>query len=349
MITDLGKMYEGKGEIVFSTDQISHLVATMAQRSVLYEVTASPKPGLVDRFNAGAHKDMDFYTFMDSSTTLYKGFFDCAKLGIAFGIESAQAGRYASMAGMNVFWDESLCLCQLMDAIRKPGLEAEKRMFEMTRGVNTHKGIIFSLGICSAAVGYLEGKRLAKADNTKDSHSKSDGLGLYEMEQICEVVKLMTGHLVHTDFEKLEGKTELTYGEKLYVKYGMLGIRGEVASGFETISKTSFETLRAYKEGTLKNYNQETLTINELLLEVLLRIMCESEDSNVITRGGLEGLAFVKEASRSFIELGGMSQYGATNQLSTLDTTFTARGVSPGGSADLLSVAVFLAMNEGIL
>ena len=44
-------------------NEFSIYISKVAIKSLLYEVTASPKPGLVDRFNSGAHRDMDIFTF----------------------------------------------------------------------------------------------------------------------------------------------------------------------------------------------------------------------------------------------------------------------------------------------
>ena len=49
-------------------------VSNIAIKSILFEVSASPKPGLVDRYNSGAHKDMDFFTF-DKLLIVSKRFF----------------------------------------------------------------------------------------------------------------------------------------------------------------------------------------------------------------------------------------------------------------------------------
>ena len=51
-------------------------IATCATRALLYEVSVTPKPGLVDRLGNGAHSDMDFFTFIDSATTLSPYFRD---------------------------------------------------------------------------------------------------------------------------------------------------------------------------------------------------------------------------------------------------------------------------------
>lgn len=294
----------------------AHQIASMAQRAVLYEVTATPKPGLVDRNDSGAHQDMDFYTFMDSSVSLYKGFFDCAMAGLSF--------------------DES-DLSQLMDQIRRPGMACEAHMFRATKGINTHKGIIFSLGIACAATGYLKRPIIAPVG----SKGKAQTL---TMEKICKTVSQMTGHLVAKDFKDIAAKDvkTLTYGEKQYLHYGFTGIRGEVASGFATIQRETFKTLRTWKK-------KEVLKHNELSLELLLRLMQSAEDTNLINRGGIDGLVFAKRHAKAFVDAGGMTQEDAFEQLERLNLLFCDHRLSPGGSADLLSVALFLAMNEGIL
>src|SRR5699024_6679000 len=101
-------------------------ISSMSIKSILYEVAATPKTGLVDRKNSGAHKDMDFFTFINSSSVLGSYFYNCTKAGIEF-----KGNDYRD----------------LLKDIRPIGMEAEKDMFKATNNINTHKGIIFSQGI----------------------------------------------------------------------------------------------------------------------------------------------------------------------------------------------------------
>ncbi len=112
-------------------------IGRTAVRALLYEVSATPKPGLVDRYNSGAHSDMDFFTFLDSATVLYPYFFRCAQVGM----ENCQRNPRT--------WIESL---------RVQGILAEKQMLDATNGVNTHKGAIYSLGSICVAAGILSGR-----------------------------------------------------------------------------------------------------------------------------------------------------------------------------------------------
>ena len=56
-------------------------IATLATKALLYEVSISPKAGLVSRLSNGSHKDMNFYTFIDSSLALYNYFLNCFDYG----------------------------------------------------------------------------------------------------------------------------------------------------------------------------------------------------------------------------------------------------------------------------
>ncbi|MCQ2398101.1 MAG: triphosphoribosyl-dephospho-CoA synthase CitG [Sphaerochaetaceae bacterium] len=109
----------------------SDKVAGYAVKALLYEVAVTPKPGLVDRNNCGSHSDMNFYTFLGSSVSLFPYF----KKAYIIGLESS---------------NEKQCFRKL----RKAGIEAEQTMFFETDGINTHKGAVFSLGLFCCACGF---------------------------------------------------------------------------------------------------------------------------------------------------------------------------------------------------
>ncbi|AKA72022.1 triphosphoribosyl-dephospho-CoA synthase CitG [Clostridium scatologenes] len=287
-------------------NEFAHYIASLAQRSILYEVSTTPKPGLVDRENTGSHKDMDFFTFMASSSALYNGFYECAFEGISF---------------------NELDSTKLMNNLRTPGIKCEKAMFEATKGVNTHKGIIFSLGVLCAAVGNLYRK------NRKEK---------FFIEEICDEVKNIAKDLTVKDFKAINEKNNLTHGERLFKEYGFKGIRGEVEGGFKTIQNQAIPIIRKWcKSGQL--------SINDLFLQVLMSIMTESEDTNVVIRGGIESLIYTKKVSKDFIKCGGMNQIDARKKLEIMNMEFVKKNISPGGSADLLAVSIFLGFIEGII
>lgn len=109
--------------------------ARSACRALLYEVSVTPKPGLVDRDNCGSHSDMDIYTFFDSISGLYPYFARCLRIGRE---------------------TRGLPPARTLEALRTPGKLAENAMLMATAGVNTHKGAIFTLGVLCGALGRLD-------------------------------------------------------------------------------------------------------------------------------------------------------------------------------------------------
>lgn len=100
----------------------------MAENALLAEVHFTPKPGLVDEANNGAHRDMDVPLFERSAHALRPCFVEFVRLGI----------QGASPA-----------------ALQQAGVRAEQAMFAATGGVNTHKGAIYSGALLLHAAGRL--------------------------------------------------------------------------------------------------------------------------------------------------------------------------------------------------
>lgn len=127
------KRSESRGDI----RSVPRLVSAAALRALLYEVATSPKPGLVDRWNNGAHTDMDFFTFIDSGLSLQPYFEQFVQIGIDHWTEPEK---------------------DVFSLLQQVGRQAEKAMLSATGGVNTHRGAIFSLGLLCGAIGRLEGR-----------------------------------------------------------------------------------------------------------------------------------------------------------------------------------------------
>lgn len=291
--------------------QWANQLAVFAQQSVLYEAILFPKPGLVDSMDKGSHKDMDIFTFMDSSSSLYEGFYQYAKAGIT--------------------WENSLK--KLFEHIRPIGVELEKQMLRETKGINTHKGIIFSMGIFLAATGYLLKNKIEQNEDFPTLTKK-------ETDNIFAIIKEMTCNLVLNDFKDLNLKKYLTNGEKLYLEYGFAGIRGEAEKGYPCIQRLTLPLLRR---------QNKMYTLSDSLLEILFSLMSSIEDSNVVHRGGIKALEFVKEKAAEFMDNGGLNQENALKKIEEMNQLFILKNISPGGSADLLIITIFLGKLEKLV
>lgn len=118
---------------------LPYIIAHLATQALQAELDTTPKPGLVDKDNNGAHRDMDYALMQRSIDTLHPYFVKLALLGSADALPSHTA-------------------------IRDAGIEAEKAMLAATNGVNTHKGALFSMGLAVVAAAHEERKIAANEE-----------------------------------------------------------------------------------------------------------------------------------------------------------------------------------------
>lgn len=287
----------------------STYVANLSIKSMLYEVSATPKPGLVDRNNSGAHKDMDFFTFLNSTSVLHSYFFNCTRAGARFNKE-----------------DYSI----LLKSIRPIGINAERDMFKATKGVNTHKGLIFSLGIIAAALGSL---------------FKDYAMLEYEPKVLSRrIIHISKGITEELENNKGDNEDKYTYGEKLFKEHGTRGIRGEVEAGFPTVVESSLPIFESLIDEKIYN-------INDILVHTLLHLIEVTEDSNILGRHGMDLLEYTQGQARQALETGGYLSPRGRCFVRVMDQDFIQKNISPGGAADLLAVTTmfFLIGNGDVL
>ena len=182
-------------------------------------------------------------------------------------------------------------------------------MMATTNHINTHKGANFSFALVVGTTAHTKGN-------------------IPEALHYCH---LMTRHLIEVDFANLDQKEHLSYGEKLYIEHGITGIRGEAATGYPSLAKALdyYNTL-----------NTHTPRHRDLLL--LLYLMTFVEDGNIIHRGGIEAYKNVQqEAQQLFEEAQTLTEAQLASRLEDYDNVLIERNLSPGGSADLLSLTFF--------
>ncbi len=259
--------------------------AEIAVSSLIQEVDTTPKPGLVDKNNNGSHNDMNRDLFIQSARCLAPYFEKCFLLGA-----ENSAPPYS----------------ELFSVLKEEGQKAEKTMYETTKGVNTHKGIIFSLGIICASKGVLW-----KSDNPFSSTEDT----LFICSSIAKERK--PSHTLRT--------------ENLCVKYNIGGIVSEVQSGFSSVLETGLPT---YKKLLSNNCSQ-----NHAGAVTLIHLIGTTDDTNLYYRGGKEGALWAKAKAKYLTE-----KYIVIpkEEIEKLDIEFTEKNLSPGGCADLLSITYFL-------
>ena len=126
--------------------------------------------------------------------------------------------------------------------------------------------------------------------------------------------------------------TGQTTGEKLYLEHNISGIRGEVLGGFPTVLKYGLPMLR-------RQLRMEA-SLNDAAVVTLLSILSQLTDTNIIHRSSMADLASIQNLLRSAIRSQNTQQLIKT--ATQLNIEWKMRNISPGGSADLLAVTLFL-------
>ena len=259
-------------------DFCAERLARAAHDSLMDELYTTPKPGLVDMNNNGAHSDMDVRLFEKSADALAPYFEDAARLGM-----------------------ERCGIAQL----RGRGRAAEMEMFAATDGVNTHKGLIYSMGLLLAGMG-----RSLAEDGSCIDHAAE----LAREDAGAQLEKTLAA--------------PVTNGGAVYKKYGARGATGEAAAGFPD-ALYCLDRLALYRKSGCA----------EAGALALCDCMASLEDTNLLHRGGREGLEYVRQESG---RISGMPVDKRVDALCGLDSELISRRLSPGGSADMLALAFLL-------
>lgn len=269
-------------------------LAEKAVEALIYEVSISPKAGLVTRESRGSHKDMDYETFKASAFSLRNYFQRCFE----------HKEKYE-------LYDENFFL-----NLRNLGKYAEEVMFKATNGVNTHKGTIFSMGILIAVLGALLKEENLSLENLKD-----------QIKKTCKPLERELGENIGN-----------TSGEKIFNRHGIRGARGLALSGYDIV----------LNDGLKKLFNFiDFIDLETACILLLFYYIAKVDDTNIINRSNLKTLKEIQKESFNIFNryvsenLKGTERY-IREDMEILNKKFIEKNISPGGSADLLILTIFM-------
>ena len=196
------------------------------------------------------------------------------------------------------------------EELRKNGKIAECDMFLHTCGINTHKGAIFSMGIMCAAIGMC----------IKDNEFKTESV----LKNCAEISKGIS----KKDFNK-KRTSSMSAGERLFFEHDINSVRFEAENGFPSIREAYYLFEKLY---------DETKDIDLSGVNALLKIMSVADDSNVFSRAGIDEMKSLKERCKMISG----QRIVDDKTFEGLDREFKEKNISPGGSADLLSLCILL-------
>lgn len=250
---------------------IPYLVADLAERALRMELDTTPKPGLVDRQDNGAHKDMD-YALMSKSISALRPYLTRLAVESAKDIDPVK--------------------------IKEIGIEAEKAMLKATSGVNTHKGALFCIGLSVAAASCL-----ACSTGAVDAYS------------FKELVSRAA-----SEIPSARG----THGAEAKRSFKAVGALENARAAYPELFADWLPYYRSLEGDPFRCH------------KTLLHIMTTLDDTNILHRRGAEGLAHAEAEAARLLE--DFSESG----LSSLNKDFIRENISPGGSADMLSLTIFI-------
>ena len=256
-----------------------YLIAHLASDALRTELNTTPKPGLVDRNDNGAHKDMDL-ALMNRSIDALHPFM-------------TQLALYGFTCSENY---------ELPDAqeVRNIGLAAEKAMLNATGGVNTHRGALFAMGLTTLSAAWCIARD-----------------GVVGSKQLRELIMQVAGQFT---------PTAGTHGNDAVNAHRVTGALDLAKGGYNVLFSEWLPAYRAYLA------EDEATACHRLLL----LIMSQLDDTNVIHRVGYDQAQQVKQEARTLLDNYNMAG------METMNRDFIARNISPGGSADMVALTLFI-------
>jgi triphosphoribosyl-dephospho-CoA synthase len=261
-------------------------LADAAVNALIQEAELTPKPGLVDGRGPGIHKDMDLVMLRKSAMALRGTFLDTVELAYS------AVSRKALRAGLGVI-----------------GRAGEQTMLLATRGINTHRGAIWTLGLLCAGAAILADGSVCAATVC----AQAGGIAQLPDPYVSRLV---------------------SHGWSVRCRYGSRGARGEAEDGFPHLIGVALPMLHQSR--------REGATEDQARLNTLMALMAVLEDTCLLFRAGTAGLTAAQSGARKVLDCGGVTTPSGKPALMDLDRSLLSLGISPGGSADLLAGALLL-------
>ncbi len=261
-------------------------LADTAVHVLVEEADLTPKPGLVDSRGSGAHADMNLEMLHRSAYSLH--------------------ATFTAIASRAFEAEESVSLRESLSEIGRRG---ERIMLQVTGGVNTHRGAIWTLGLLCAGAAMLGGK--------EQSAEKISA-------QAARIARLPDSYTSNIQ----------THGQQAHFKYGARGAREEAEGGFRHVVEIGLPMLRkSRRQGVAEEHAR---------LNALVAIITELDDTCLLHRGGVTALSQAKRGARRILDLGGVATDEGFCAMEELERKLVELQASPGGSADLLAGVLFL-------
>jgi len=284
--------------------------------ALLLELSATPKPGLVDRIHD--YRETSFHHFLASAVSLRPWIMKAAELGDGRGLGKIVLG----------------------------GVEA---FMNSQRGGNTHLGAWLLIAPMASAAGShkeipIKSRSLrSKVRNILRSMDWRDTINIFRA--IAYVSPSGLGHVPYLDVLRKETYDEVKERRitplqalKIYKDYDI--VAHEWVTGY---SWTLGDCLRILKKNV-----REIEDFNAALVQTFLEILARYRDTHIVRRAGRSMAEMISSMASKVLKLGGVLTPAGRNALADFDRRIRkSRRLRPGSCADLLSATLSALLLEG--
>jgi triphosphoribosyl-dephospho-CoA synthase len=319
--------------------KISSLIARCAQLAMLLEVSASPKPGNVDREHN--YSDTCFEHFLASSVSVYPVLELAARSrnGIGVLIRSAVCESSAWQQGGNTHFGAFLLLIPLSMAAGELFESRKKAHFKLSpdefEDLAVHAHAFVRATDCEDAVEFYKAFEMAGVRvNSVDEFSLGDPESTTELrEQEVTLYELM----------------EISKGYDLIANEWTLGF-GRCLEG----AKSIIEFMQAINSGAENQVlNCSGTGINEAIVYTFLKLLSRHRDTFIQTKFDIDTADYV--SSRADEIISAWEKPSMTRDIASLlpavqefDHELLKKRINPGSTADIIIAGLFIALLGGL-
>ena len=321
--------------------QIPSLIARCAQLAMLLEVSASPKPGNVDREHN--YPETCFEHFVASSVSAYPVLELAAKSrnGIGSLIRSAVCESSSWQRGGNTHFGAFLLLIPLSMAAGElfdlPERADSKLLQEEFEGLVARAHVFVRATDCEDAVEFYRAFEVA-------------GVRVNDVDEFS---------LSNTDSTVKLREQQVTLYKLMEIAEGYDLVANEWTSGFKRClegARTIFEFMQALNSETKNRISNCSSTgINEAIVYTFLKLLSRHRDTFIQTKFDKETADYVSFRAGEILSAWESSSGQVKRDISSLlsaaqefDHELLKKRINPGSTADIIIASLFIALLGGL-
>ncbi|WP_135604512.1 triphosphoribosyl-dephospho-CoA synthase [Methanococcoides sp. NM1] len=298
-------------------------IARCAQLAMILEVSASPKPGNIDRHHD--YDDTRYEHFLASAVSIYPVIEDAARgcTGIGESLKNAVCQSNSWQAGGNTHFGAFLLLIPLSMAagelLEKDGTfdvdQLISRAQKIVRSTDTDDALDFYKCFSSAGVRVNDVDEFDLQDEGSLGSLKDKGVTLYDL---------------------------------MVISQGYDQIANEWVNGFKTCADCAYTITRLM---TAHNGEDSIPDINQVIVYTFLKLLSENPDTFIRTKTNIETAENVSMQAKYIISKIENNDYKMSlfwNDIESFDTELLDRKINPGSTADMIIAGIFITLLGGL-